>query len=163
MAVDITLKFSGPDLKGESKLKGYEGQIDVLSWSWGMTQTGTFHGGGGGGAGKVNVQDLSFTKYFDKSSATLMLKCSDGTHFEEAVMSIRKAGEKPLEYLKVTLNKVMITSVSEGGTGSDERLMENITLNFAKVKVEYFEQSEKGGKATGAVNYGWDVPGNAKW
>jgi type VI secretion system secreted protein Hcp len=77
-------------------------------------------------------------------------------------MSIRKAGEKPLEYLKITMAQVIITSVSEGGTGSDERLMESVTMNFAKVKVDYKVQSKTGGAAK-PLNYSWDVAGNCPW
>ncbi|HYN78560.1 MAG TPA: type VI secretion system tube protein Hcp, partial [Lamprocystis sp. (in: g-proteobacteria)] len=74
MAVDMFLKLEG--VTGESQDKTHTGEIDVLAWSWGLSQSGTFHTGGGGGAGKVNVQDLSFTKYIDKSSPNLMLYCS---------------------------------------------------------------------------------------
>ena len=49
--------------------KTHAEEIDVLAWSWGMSQSGSMHMGGGG-AGKVNVQDLSFTKYIDKSTPT---------------------------------------------------------------------------------------------
>ncbi len=50
----------------------YKDEIDVLvAWSWGAAQSGTTHVGSGGGAGKVSVQDLSITKYIDKSSPTL--------------------------------------------------------------------------------------------
>ena len=66
MAVDFLLKINGVD--GESKISGHEGEIDVLAWSWGMSQTGTMHVGGGGGAGKVDVQDISLTKYVDKAT-----------------------------------------------------------------------------------------------
>ena len=76
MAVDMFIKIDG--IKGESKDKKHKDEIDVLAWSWGMSQSGTFHTGGGGGAGKVNVQDLSFTKWVDKASAALMLCCCNG-------------------------------------------------------------------------------------
>jgi type VI secretion system secreted protein Hcp len=61
MAVDMFFKLAGID--GESVDKTHAKAIDVLAWSWGMSQNGTTHIGTGGGAGKVNVQDISFTKY----------------------------------------------------------------------------------------------------
>ena len=76
MAVDIFLELEG--IKGESKDDKHKDQIDVLSWSWGMAQSGTAHMGGGAGAGKVSVQDLNFTHYIDKSSPILMLHCCNG-------------------------------------------------------------------------------------
>lgn len=160
MAVDMTFKIDS--IKGESKLEKHIDEIDVLAWSWGMSQSGTFHGGGGGGAGKVNMQDLSFTKYVDKSSPELMLACSNGKHIKDAVLTIRKAGEKPLEYLTITLEKLLVSSLSTGGSGGEDRLTENVTLNFAKVKVEYQEQDEKGGPKGGKVTYSWDIEKNVK-
>jgi type VI secretion system secreted protein Hcp len=159
MAVDMFIKIGA--LKGESKDKTHKDTIDVLAWSWGMSNSGSAHVGGGAGAGKVNVQDLSFTKYMDKSSPDLMLACCNGKHFDTATLTVRKAGENPLEYLKVTLEELIITSVSTGGSGGEDRLTENVTLNFAKVKVEYKDQDEKGaGKATAQM--GWDISANHK-
>ena len=61
MTLDMTLKIDGVD--GESKIKDHEGEIDVLAWNWGLSQSGLVHVGGGGGSGKANIQDLSITKY----------------------------------------------------------------------------------------------------
>ncbi len=142
MAVDQFIKFDG--IKGESKDSKHKDEVDVLAWSWGASQSGSFHTAGGGGSGKVSVQDLSFTKYVDKSSTNLFLKCCDGKHIPNAVLTVRKAGESPVEYLKITMEPVLVTSVSGGGSGGEDRITENITLNFAKVKVEYTEQKEDG-------------------
>ena len=92
MAVDMFIKLG--DIQGESKDKKHMGETDVLAWSWGMSQSGTFHTGGGGGAGKVNVQDISLTKWVDKASAPLMLHCCNGKHIPECLLTVRKAGEK---------------------------------------------------------------------
>lgn len=159
MAVDMFIKIT--DIKGESKGKGHEKEIDVLAWSWGMSQSGTMHTGGGGGAGKVNVQDLSFTKYFDASSPDLMLACCNGKHIGEAVLTIQKAGETVLPYIKITLTNLLVASVSTGGSGGEDRLTENVTLNFEKVKAEYDTQSEKGAKGDHFA-MGWDIATNAK-
>ena len=142
MAVDMFIKI-GP-IKGESRDDKHKEEIDVLAWSWGMSNSGTTHMGSGGGAGKVNVQDLSFTKYIDKASPDLMLSCCNGKHFDKAVLVVRKAGEKAVEYLTITMEEVLISAVSTGGSGGEDRLTENVTLNFAKVKVKYVEQTEKG-------------------
>jgi type VI secretion system secreted protein Hcp len=160
MAVDMFLKLG--DIKGEAKGDGHKEEIDVLAWSWGMSNSGTAHMGGGAGAGKVNVQDLSFTKYIDKASPDLMLRCCNGGHIPEATLVVQKSGgDKPLDYLKVTLTDLMVTSVSTGGSGGEDRLTENVTLNFAKVKVQYTEQTEKG-TAGAKPAMTWDIAANKK-
>ena len=159
MALDMFIKLDG--LKGESVDKTHAGEIDVLAWSWGMSNSGSAHIGGGAGAGKVNVQDLSFTKYIDKSSPDLMLNCCNGKHIKDGLLTVRKAGEKPLEYLKITLTEVLVTSVSTGGSGGEDRLTENVTLNFASVKVDYIEQ-KKDGSAGDKPSMNWNIAENSK-
>jgi type VI secretion system secreted protein Hcp len=143
MAVDMFMKLDG--IEGESRDKAHKKEIDVLAWSWGMSNSGSAHTGGGAGAGKVSVQDLSFTKYVDSSSHVLLLDCCLGTHIPKANLVVRKAGGTTvLEYIKIELTEVLITSVSTGGSGGEDRLTENVTLNFAKFKYEYVPQDEKG-------------------
>ncbi|WP_293865808.1 type VI secretion system tube protein Hcp [uncultured Alsobacter sp.] len=146
MATDMFIKIGA--IKGESKDSAHTGEIDVLAWSWGLHNSGSAHHGGGMGAGKSSCSDLSFTKWIDKSTTDLMLACANGKHFPDATLVVRKAGEKPLEYLTIKLTDVLITSVSTGGSGGEDRLTENVSLNFAKIKVEYKEQTKTGGSGT---------------
>lgn len=161
MAVDMFIKIG--DVQGEAQDKAHKGEVDVLAWSWGMSQSGTMHTGSGGGAGKVNIQDLSVTKWVDKSSPVLMTYCSTGQQFKEAKLTVRKAGgDNPLEYLIVVMSDVIVTSVSTGGSGGEDRLTENVTLNFAKVKMDYQPQKPDGSKDGGPIKYGWDIAANVK-
>lgn len=163
MALDMFLKFEGsPAVAGEAKDADakFKDTIDVLAWSWGMSQSGTFHSGGGGGAGKANVQDLSFTKWFDKASPTLQLACLKGTHFDKATLFVRKAGDKPYVYIEILMEKVLVSSVSTGGSGGEDRLTENVVLNFAKVTTKYFVQGDKGAVSEGP-KYTFNIEGNA--
>ena len=159
MAVDMFLKIKGID--GESADDKHKKEIDVLAWSWGLSQSGNAHVGGGAGAGKVNVQDLSFTKYVDASSHALMLACSSGDHIGEATLVVRKAGKEPLEYIKLTLTDLLVSSISTGGSGGEDRLTENIALNFAKFKYEYTPQKADGTGDAPKIA-GWDIPANKK-
>jgi type VI secretion system secreted protein Hcp len=159
MAVDMFIKIG--DIKGESKDAKHKEEIDVLAWSWGMSNSGTAHIGGGAGAGKVNVQDLSLTKYIDASSNALMQAACSGKHYPEAVLVVRKAGDTPLEYIKITMNDLLITSVSTGGSGGEDRLTENVTLNFAKFKYEYTPQKPDG-SGEAAKTATWDIAANQK-
>jgi type VI secretion system secreted protein Hcp len=158
MAANMFIKIG--DIKGESTDKTHAGEIDVLSWSWGMSQSGTPHTGGGG-AGKVSVQDISVTKFFDSATPPVMLACCNGQHFKEARLTVRKAGTKPLEYLKVIMKDVLVSSVSTGGNNSEDRLTETITLNFAEFKVEYSPQKADG-SAGAVIGAGWSIVKNAK-
>lgn len=157
MAVDMFIKLEG--LTGESKDAKHKNEIDVLAWSWGLSNSGSFHTGGGGGSGKANFQDLSFTKYVDASSPALMLAAANGDHFKSALVTVRKAGKAPLEYIKITLKKVLITSLSTGGSGGEDRLTENVTLNFAEMALAYQEQKEDGTGAP-AKEFKWNIEEN---
>jgi len=157
MAVDMFLKLD--DVKGESRDAKHKDAIEVLAWSWGMTQTGTMHIGSGGGTGKVGVQDLSITKYIDKATPSLTMYCCNGKHFKEGVLIVRKAGAKPLEYLKITMKEIIVTSVSTGGSGGEERLTENISLNFAEFKSEYVPQKADG-SADSTITAAWHIAEN---
>ena len=157
MAVDMFLKIG--DVKGESVDKAHKGEIDVLSWSWGMSQSGSTHTGGGGGSGKVSVQDLSITKHTDSSSPNLQMACCDGTHYDKATLVVRKAGKTPLEYLKITLEEVIITSMSNGGSQGDDRLTENVTLNFAKFTTTYTPQKPDG-TGDAPIEKTWNIAEN---
>jgi type VI secretion system secreted protein Hcp len=159
MAVDMFLKLG--DLKGESRDKDHKDETEVLAWSWGMSQSGTTHSGSGGGAGKVSVQDLSITKYIDKASPMLQLACCNGQHFPEGLLTVRKAGEKPLEYLKITIKEIIIASISTGGSGGEDRLTENVTLNFAEFKTEYTPQKPDG-SGDAAIEAAFNIAQNAK-
>jgi type VI secretion system secreted protein Hcp len=161
MAIDMFMNL-GDKIKGESrdKVQGPKGDIDVLAWSWGMSQSGTTHMGGGGGAGKAHFQDLSFTKYIDRSSNGLMTALAKGTHVPKAILLVRKAGEGQKRYIEITMEEVLVTSLSTGGSGGEDRLTENVTLNFSKVKFSYAQQDDKGEVGADA-DFAWHIAENA--
>src|SRR4029078_5404415 len=132
MAVDMFLKFAdSASIAGESKDKVNKGEIAVLAWSWGLSNSGSAQTGGGAGSGKVNVQDLSVTKWTDKATVDLQLACATGAHIDSAILTVRKAGGKgPVEYIKITMTEVMVTSITAGGSGGEAPLTEKICLTF---------------------------------
>src|ERR1017187_404415 len=158
MATDMYLKITG--IKGESTDSTHKDDIDVLSWSWNATNSGSFHQGPGGGAGKASISDMNVVKNVDASSTELLKACMTGKHIDEAKLFIRKSGEKPLEYMVITLTKVLVTGVANGGEQKADRLTETIGLNFAQMKVDYDTQSDKGGKGS-HFSMGYDVSKNA--
>ena len=160
MAVDMFLKLNG--VKGESQDAAHANEIEILAWSWGMNQSGTMHMGTGGGAGKVSVQDISITKYIDSATHSLVDACCNGKHFDEATVIVRKAGgEKPLEYLKISMKQVLVSSISTGGSGGEDRLTENVSLNFGQFKLEYTPQTAKGSSG-GSLSAEYNIAKNAK-
>ncbi len=161
MAADIFLKMS--PIKGESRDSKHKDEIEVLGWSWGATNKGSAHRGGGAGSSKVEVHDLTLQKYADTSSTDLYLACCSGKHFDEALLTVRKAGgDNPVEYMKITMNEVFVSKIESGPHLRDsDHLTENVSLNFAKVKIEYTPQDEKG--AAGAtMTMGWNIAENVK-
>ena len=155
MAVDVFLKLG--DIKGESKDAKHAGEIDVLSWSFGVSQTGTMGHGGGGGAGKANFSDLNIMHAVDKASAVLMTKCATGEHIKEGTLVSRKAGKGQQEYLIIKMNDILITSVQP--SGSSEHPMESVSMNFAKIILEYKPQKEDGSLDAGLF-FKYDVKQN---
>src|ERR1043166_6769935 len=139
MANDYFLKIDGID--GESQDAKHKGEIQLESFSWGATQTGTFAYGGGGGAGKVQMQDFHFVMKHNKASPKLMLACSSGEHIKKAVLTARKAGKQQQDFMKVTMSDVLVSSYQTGGSAQgDEIPMDQISLNFAKLEHEYRQQ-----------------------
>jgi type VI secretion system secreted protein Hcp len=153
------LKLEGVD--GESKDDSHKKEIDVLAWSWGASQSGTGHTGGGSGAGKVSVQDVSVTKYVDSASHLLLLDCCNGQHIKKGTLVVRKAGATPLEYIKLTMEDIIVSGIHSGGSGGEDRLTETITLNFSKFKYEYTPQKADG-SGDGTKETGWDIAANKK-
>jgi len=152
MAVDMFLKLS--NIKGESTDDFHKGEIEILSFSWGATQTGSFAHGSGGGSGKVSMNDFHFVHKFDKASPLLMQAACKGTHFPEATLSVRKAGGKQQDYLIYKMTDLLVSGYQTGGSSS-ELPMEQISLNFSKVEIRYqddtgraHEASCGGGKTT---------------
>jgi len=160
MAVDMFLNLD--TVKGESIDDAHKDEIDLLSWNFGATQTGTAQSGGGAGAGRVQVRDLSLTKKVDRSSAVLFSLCCKGEHVDKAVITVRKAGGTPLEYLKVHLEKVLISGYSTGGNEVNDQIVETVTLNFARAQLEYTPQKDDGSGAPSIIK-GWDIGANKAW
>ena len=162
MAVDFFLKLEGPDVEGESMDSQHTDEIGIDSWSWGMNQTGTMHVARGGGAGKVDVQDISLTKKTDKATPNLIQHCCMGTQFETATLVCRKASGDggQLEFLTLEMKNVIITSVQSGGSGSDNDLYENVSLNFGEFTVTYVPQDNDGSALPEVGPVGWNMQTN---
>jgi type VI secretion system secreted protein Hcp len=157
--VDYFLKIDG--IEGESTDGKHKGEIDVQSWNWGETQSGTHASGGGGGAGKVSIQDFNFTMKVSKASPKLMLASATGQHIGKVVLTCRKAGGGQQEYMIVTLTDVLVSSYQTGGSNGDIVPTDQISLNFARIEWEYRPQTEKG-TVSNPIKVGYDLKLNKK-
>ena len=157
MAQDIFVKITGID--GESQDAAHKNEIEASGWSWEVSQQSTMHSGSGGGAGKATVEDLAFVHMVDRASPNLMKYCLTGKHIDQAVLTVRKAGGSPLEYFKITMTDVIVTKVQPTGSKTDNGMLENIRLSFAKIKQEYIVQNAQGGSG-GAVTASYDIKSN---
>src|SRR6187200_1279033 len=143
MASDIFAKIG--DIKGESLDSKHKDEVEVLSWSWGVQQSGTMAHGGGGGEGKASFNDFNFTHHIDKASPVLLKACATGEHIKEATITVRKAGKGQQEFLIIKMADVIITSVNPSAVGEgSSTTAESVALQFAKVALEYKPQKADG-------------------
>jgi type VI secretion system secreted protein Hcp len=157
MPSDIFAKIG--DIKGESFDDKHKGEIEVLSWSWGVTQSGTMAHGGGGGEGKANFNDFNFTHHIDKASPVLLKACATGEHIKEATITVRKAGKGQQEFLIIKMADIIVTGVAPSGAGDGAATAEHVALQFAKVDLEYKPQKQDGSLDAG-VHFKYDIKGN---
>ena len=153
-ALDMFMCIEG--LEGETKDPRHPGCMDVLAWSWGASNSGL---SGGGGAGKVNFQDFSVTKYLDKASPDIMLHTANGKVFPKVEIYVHKPCveckvSEPI--YKVTMVETLVSSVSTGGSGGEDRLTENVSLNYSKVEWCYSEELDDGSMEQ-PICRGWDI------
>jgi type VI secretion system secreted protein Hcp len=155
MASDIFATLG--DITGESIDDKHKDEIEVLSWSWGVSNAGEMRGGSGGGEGKASFHDLSFTHKIDKASPALMQACATGVHLKDATITHRKAGKGQQEFLVIKMNDVIITSVTHSDT--DEGRSESVSMAFAKVDLQYKPQKADGSLEAG-IHFKYDIKGN---
>ena len=152
-SVDYLLEIDG--IKGESSDDKHREAIEIQSFSWGVSNSGTFGSGGGGGTGKVSFQDVHFTARISKATPQLLLACATGTHIREATITCRKAGGDgtPYEYMTITLEEVFLKSQKQTGltsstaTAADDRPTEEVAFYYNKITIVH--TAEDGTLTTG--------------
>jgi type VI secretion system secreted protein Hcp len=156
MPSDIFAKIG--DIKGESLDAKHKDEIEVLSFSWGVTNSGQIGSGGGGGAGKATFKDFTFNHGIDKASPSLLRACATGEHIKEATITHRKAGKGQQEYLIIKMNDIIITGVSLNDTSEGEP-SESVSMVFAKVDLEYKPRKADGSLDAG-IHFKFDLKTN---
>ena len=152
MAADIFAKLG--DIKGESLDDKHKDEIEVLSISWGVSNSGSMAFGGGGGEGKASFHDLNFNHRYDKASPILMQACANGTHLKEGIITARKAGKGQQENLVIKMNEIIVTGVQS--TIVNNEPAESVSLSFSKVAIEYKPQKPDGSLDAG-IHFKYDI------
>ena len=150
--MDHHIKFDG--VVGESLSKDHKGEIEVLSWTWGLSSTTAPTTGGGSRVGKATPEQFTFTHVYDKASPMLATLAAAGRHVKQAWLTTRRASAGAKDFLKVSMTDVVITGVHQ--EGHDEGIYETVTATAARVTFEYRETSVKGTLGTPVV-FDWDV------
>ena len=164
MAFDMHIKFGKGKVTigGSSDHKKHKDEVPVLAWSWGLSNSADLHSSSTGAGGKAHVQDISLTKYVDASSHALLQAAATGARIEEAWLYVTNATGEQTDYVTVHLtNGVMITSVSTGGSGGEDRLTENITLHFGKFNYGFQPQKSDGTKDGAVKEFTYDIQATA--
>jgi len=157
MAADIFAKIG--DIKGESIDDKHKDEVEVLSWSWGVSTAGPEaqgSAGSTGGAGKANFTDFSFTHHVDKASPALFKMCATGEHIKEATITARKSGKGQQEFLIIKMSDVIVTSVHSGGGADTGATAEHVALQFAKVDLEY-KPPKQDGSLDASLHFKYDL------
>ena len=141
MAVDMFLKLDG--IEGESTDSKHKDEIEVLSFSWGVSNPATA-ARGGAAAGKVSPTDFSIVKRLDTASPQLLEKICQGEHIGFGLLTLQKSGEKPVEYLKIKLTDILISGYSTGGNNGTGEPAEQVSFSFSSVEVSAAEQGPDG-------------------
>jgi type VI secretion system secreted protein Hcp len=146
-AFDCFLKLEG--VPGESTDADHKDEIEIESFSMGISRPP-------GSTGAAQLSDLNLSKYLDKASPLLMLRCADGKHIPTAVLTCRSAGEKPVNFYVIRLTDVIVTSVSVSGAAGSDRPTESLSLNYARIEWEYTPISATGAPGT-PIRTSWDA------
>jgi type VI secretion system secreted protein Hcp len=139
-------------INGEAQDDEHKNEIEVLGWSWGMQGKASL--GGGAASGKATVRELRITKRVDKASTALMSALRSNEVIKKAVLTVRKVGKTPLEYLKITVEDGRLVSleIEAGNMSNSPALFEQLSFSFNKISVEYTPQGPDG-HALGSTSF----------
>ena len=157
MPFEMFLKLAG--IEGESSDAKHKGEIDVLAWSWGLSEEagrGDPQAGSpaGGGASRVKIESISIQKLVDLASPLLALFGAQGKHITDGTLTTRKAGKGGDDFLLFKMTDVIVTSVQVAVDTNQPA--ESITLSFGKFEFDYRPTKPDGSLGTGS-SFKWDI------
>ncbi len=162
---DAFLKIA--TIPGESTDDKHKDWIEILSYSFGMSQPASITSSSAGGAAseRANFQDFQITHHLDKASPKLSQACATGEHLKDVTLELCRAGGQKVKYFEVKMEEVIVSSVQSGGAGGggDDVPTESVAFNYGKIKWNYIQQKRADGSGGGNVPGGWDLTANKKY
>ena len=143
-ASDFLLKIDG--IEGESMMRGFEKQIEIASFSWGVSQAAA---GASSRAGKACPSDLALSKVVDKATPPLISNAVGGSVSPAAVLiGLRGTGDSlPEPYIRIEMKNVLVSSYSTSGSSGGGLAFDAFSLRFESAKITYYARDEKGAGA----------------
>lgn len=162
MGFDAFIKIDG--IPGESTDDKHKDQIEITSFSLGVTQAATdsMSTGGAQSGGRADIEDFKFAHQFDKATPILYRACANGEHIKSMVIELCRATGEKQKFMEYKLSDCMITGVAPSGSSGDSLPAEEVTVRFAKIELTYTETDNKTGKKKGDIKAGWDRSANKK-
>ena len=144
-AFDIFIKIG--EIDGESADDKHPRWIELQSFQWGVKrEISAPIGGAAREISAPSISEIVITKKVDSSSPALFLNAVGGSEpIPEVILELEDLGLAGKVFYRITLNEVLVSSQSHSGTvGGDDRPQESVSLNFMKIKIEYYIRSEDG-------------------
>jgi type VI secretion system secreted protein Hcp len=164
MAFDAFMKIDG--IEGESADAKHPGWIEIVRYGTGVKQTVSTapSSAGGATAGRADFSDFLIRKYLDKSSPKLALACAAGTHIDQIVVDLCRAGTDKISFMTYTLKNCIIRRVitTNGNDTAAKFPAETVKINYGAMQWLYIQQKRQGGGAAGNVATGWNLQRNCK-
>lgn len=158
--IDAYVKIEG--IPGESTAKGFEKQIEVMSYHHGVSQSTDISASSSGGAttGRTTHADFQITKALDTASPVLLQRCSDGTHIPSLTLTlVRSGGDSKVPFMTYTLTNLVVSNVNYGGS-KDGLPTESVSFNYGKIEWVYTQQKRAGGGGSGNTTGSWNLETN---
>ncbi|MGU3646258.1 Hcp family type VI secretion system effector [Microbacterium sp. C23T] len=121
-------------IPGEVVDDRHPGAIEVLSWSWAVSNAAPAGAGGGGRVGKPTLSDIAVSLRMDAATPRLFDACARSIRLPEALLSARRVGMIG-DYFTVRLEEAVVTSATTAFAGEEPAVQ--ITLGFATVTMTY--------------------------
>jgi type VI secretion system secreted protein Hcp len=158
---NMFLKFEGKKkIEGESAQEGFQGQLEVQNFSYGVTnpRAASVSGAGGHSTGTATVTTVNFTRAIDKASPALFESCCSGATWDKVTLTLRRTAEgeeMPITYMTVALDDAMLDNYSISGM-DEAKPVESFALAFKKITWDYTVEGDKSAKG-GSVSASWDA------
>lgn len=152
----ILVKFTAPEIKGQSHVDGHTDWIEVDSMHWGVGRAVTFNGGKRD-VNSPSVSEVTFSRASDIASPELFFQSCGGPGSGKCLIHVLQVVEnRPQVYLTIELEGALISnySISSGG----DRPSDSFSVNFTKISFQY--DNYDGKKVTTGTAKKWDLAAN---